>query len=114
MPRTPINKVTLAAMNAADPVSAFQAADATNGMEVVNRIDGKLMLHVKNAGVEAVNMTIRANGLKYPDLVVNVPAGGERVLVLSESWKYEQENTNLYWIDFDVDTDVTVAAFDLP
>ncbi len=120
MARTAINVTQLVADGAVAP-SAFQAADAVNGMQVPAGVDGKLFLHTKYtdgaAGAPANrNVTIRAgvhgrSGLG--NLVVSVPNGAERMVGPLESMRFEQADENIY-VDFDGATGATVTAVRFP
>lgn len=116
MARTSITVTNLSRDDAIDSVAAYQAADATNGMQVPAGVDGKLFLHVKNGGAGSITVTIR-KGVHFRsdvgDLAVSVPAGGERMIGPLESSRFEQADENLY-VDFSADSSVTVAAFRLP
>lgn len=118
MARTALEVTAIAINGAVDTAATgvYQAADATDGLEIVFGEPERILLHVKNAGVADAEVTIKAGTYARSGLgayAVTVPASGESLIGPFESARFEQPGDALH-IDFDVDTSVTVAAFKLP
>lgn len=87
---------------------AYEAANV-DGHAVTN--DGRTILHVKNGDTVAHSVTVvtpkQVHGLDVADLVVSVPAGGERLFGPFPPVTFGRVAD----VDYDAVTGVTVAAF---
>lgn len=125
MARTTINRTTLSRNSSVSAAAAgvYQAADATNGMQINADILDRVLLHVKNTNAAARTVTIKAGtaghlGMAWMgvqgDMTVNIPANTGDVLIGPlESARFKQ-NDGMVYVDIDADTNVTIAAFRLP
>lgn len=89
---------------------AFVAASA-GGDSFVN--DGKTVLHVKNGGASEITVTINSQqpcnyGFDH-DVVVAVPAGGERIIGPFRQDRFNDANGQVA-VTYSAVTSVTVAA----
>lgn len=116
MPRT---EITVQDVNKTGLSPTYAAADATNAMMFKN--DGHTILHVKNGGAGAVSVTVVSIEDPYDrlgDVVVSVPAAGERVIGVFKGFLFNQKpgsaNAGKIHVDFDIATTVTVAALKIP
>ncbi len=97
-------------------VPTFTAVDAVNGNQFAN--DGRMGLHVKNAGASPTNATFLTpqvidGDLAVPDRVVTIAAGAEKKIgpfPPSGPEGYNQADGNVY-VDWSVGTSVTVNVF---
>lgn len=112
MPRTAltVQDVVLAGL-----APAYVAGDAVNQHEFAN--DGKVFLHVKNAGVASINVTVKAavthGGFTLTDKVVAVPATtGDKMIGPFDPAVCNQSG-GLVNIDLSDATSVTLAAIRL-
>ncbi|MFN3925040.1 MAG: hypothetical protein ACK4K6_15545 [Pseudarthrobacter sp.] len=114
MPRTTIT-VTEAPFQGKIDNLTFQAADAANGMRLLNP-DGRTFLLIKNDSLGPAQITVLSvpdEAARTGDLLLAVPAGGTGfVPPLRPQWWNQRsgDDAGYIQIDFDVDTDVTVAA----
>lgn len=104
-----VQKVTL---NGLGP--SFVAA-SVGGDEFINT--GRVMLYVKNGGASAVDVTINSQtqcnyGFDH-DVVVSIPAGGERIVGPFPKTRFDDANGKVQIAYSDV-TSITVAAIELP
>lgn len=110
MPRVTIAPQTPPAVGL---VPAYAAADAVNGMQFLN--SGRTILHIKNGGAAAINVTIATpgvvDGLALPDQVMAVGIGAERMVSLRNETVYRQADGYTY-VDFSAAASVTVAVFE--
>jgi hypothetical protein len=116
MPRT---EITVQNVSKAGLAPTYAAADAANDMMFKN--DGHTVLHVKNGGAGAISVTVVSIADPYGrlgDVVVSVPAAGERIIGVFKDFLFNQKpgstNAGKIHVDFDVDTSVTVAALKIP
>jgi hypothetical protein len=101
-------------------LAASYAAAAAGGDTVDN--DGKVVLHVKNGGAGAINVTVAAQvaslsvegygTLTRSDVVVSVPAGGERFIGPFPPRAFNDANGRAA-ITYDAVTSVTLAALQM-
>lgn len=101
-------------------LAASYAAAAAGGDTVDN--DGKVVLHVKNGGAGAINVTVTAQvtsvavegygTLTRSNAVVAVPAGAERFIGPFPTQAFNNSSGRAA-ISYDVVTSVTVAALRL-
>jgi hypothetical protein len=89
----------------------YTAADVA-GDQVAN--DGRIFLHIKNADASAHTVTVASaataqQGLAAADLVVSIPASGERMIggFAPRAWNDAQGNINF---TYDAVTSVTIAT----
>jgi len=93
---------------------AYVAATATEGDKFRNT--GKEFIHVINAGVGAVAVTVptpaEISGLAIEDKVVSVPAGEDRMIGPFESALYNQSGADkgYCYVTYDQVATVTVAV----
>lgn len=91
--------------------AAYTAADGTNQNAFAN--DGRTYLHVKNGGGGSINVTIdtpgSVDGLAVGNLVVAVPAAGEKIIGPFPTNIYNQTDGKVY-VDWSGVTSVTAAA----
>ena len=89
---------------------SFSAANV-DGHNVAN--DGKVVLEVKNGSGAPINVTFQTpgsvDGNAIADLVVAVPAGGDKICGPFPPGIYNQADGTMY-VDFSAVTTVTVAA----
>ena len=108
MPRTDLTPQQIARTGLAP---TFGSADGTNQNAFYN--DGRTHLHVKNGGGSSINVTIdtpnTVDGLAISNLVVAVPAGGERIIGPFPTNIYNQLDGKVY-VDWSGVTSVTVAC----
>lgn len=90
----------------------YAPADGVNGMAFPNT--GSAILHVKNGGGTAINVTLttggRVDGLTLPNQVIAVPAGAERMMSFSHQSAYTQAD-GLTYVDFSATASITVGVF---
>lgn len=101
----------------ADP--AGTAGDATNDHIVSGARLEEIVLRVANGGAGTINATVVA-GANPPalsagqgNLAEAILAGATEFLGPFESARFEQADGSL-WLDLDVDTSVTITAFQVP
>jgi hypothetical protein len=91
---------------------AYQNGDLANGHSLDNASQ-KVIIHVKNASVGSINVTIptpgTVDGLAVADLIVAVPASEERFIGPFPRNVYGQAGS-LVFVDLSDDTTVTLAA----
>jgi len=91
----------------------YQAANA--GGDYIVNTTGRVILHVKNGGASAINVTVNSQKLcdqGYDhDLVVSVPAGGDRMIGPLTTTRYNDADGRVQ-ITYSGVTGVTVAAID--
>ena len=99
---------------------SFAAVDAANGESFDNTYQN-LVLYVKNGAGAPINVTIgvasTVDGLTVPDLVVAVPAGGEKIIGPFPNNVYGQEDPDSgidpsVFVDYSSGTTITVALID--
>lgn len=97
----------------------YASADAANDHSFDNR-GQNVLLHVKNGGGGAVQVTIDTpgtiDGLAIPNQVVSIPAGEERFFGPFRNDLYgqgDQTLTRAVLVDLDIDTSVTIAAISI-
>jgi hypothetical protein len=123
MARTAKALTALANDAGVDSAAAYTAVDQPNGHAITNagsKDADKLVLVVKNTTAGPLNVTIKAaSGDPWAqhkgvgDLVVSVPATGERAIALGDGARYRQPDGNL-WVDYQVGFAGSIAAFLLP
>ena len=113
MPRTALTKVT--SVNYADGIAdlGFQAADQANGNSFVNT--GKTTLIVtRSDGTVNITFSVGPNGRTINDTVTKTPSGG--VVTIGNYAHFGDFRTEIYGntvnIDYDTDTNVTVAVIE--
>jgi hypothetical protein len=110
MARTSIPITNLAFQSGAS--ITYTAADATNDMMYKN--DGDTVLVIKNGGGSSVSVTVKSvadEAGRLGDINLSVAAGSEAVVsMLRPSWWNQKTDLGNVYVDFDVDTDVSVAA----
>lgn len=94
---------------------SYVAADATGNYFTNNT--GRTFLHVKNGGAAAINVTVDSQQLcsfGYDhNVVVSVPAGGERMIGPFVTTRWNDANGRVN-VSYSAVTSVTVAAFQIP
>lgn len=80
-------------------------------------VKGRVAIHAKNTAATAKTCTVRKGTRQSApgnaELVVSVPASGERMIVLGDSVKYERADES-YHVDFEAGTTGTVAFYRIP
>lgn len=96
---------------------AYTAGNGSGGHSIPN--DGRVFIHVKNGSGAPINATLQTPvtvddqaALAVSDLVVAVPASGERMIGPFPPALYNQSDGKVY-LDFSAVTSVTVAALRL-
>lgn len=93
-------------------VPAYTAGDAANGHQFAN--NEKTFLHVKNAGVGSITVTLQTpgsvDGLAVADRTVTVANGAEKMIGPFPAAAYNQSG-GLVYVDLSGDTSVTLGAF---
>jgi hypothetical protein len=113
--RTAISITDVGNQGSVNPVS-WSAADATNDMMFAN--DGRIVLLVDNAsggGVDVDVISVADEAGRTQDISVTVAAGNQAAFGPFHSGWWNQSGTdagNVY-VNFDVDTSITVAALRL-
>lgn len=92
----------------------FAAATTGAGDSFAN--DGRVYLHVKNASASAITVTVDSftpcnHGFDH-DLVISVPAGGEKIIGTFQPNRFNNES-NMVKVTYSAVTSVTVATFKL-
>ena len=97
--------------------ATYSAADATNGMLFTN--DGGIFLHVKNGGAGSINVTITSVPCSHgrtEDQIVSIGAGADEFIGPFKKELFNQKSgtdVGKVYVDFDIDTSVTLAAIKL-
>lgn len=78
---------------------------------------GKTLLHVKNGSGASINVTLvgraQLDGVTFPDKVIAVPAGQERMIGPVPSALYNDAN-GLVTVNFSATATVTMAVWEIP
>lgn len=106
--------LTVQSMTEQGLTPAFVAADVA-GDSFAN--DGKTYLHVKNADAADITVTVDSQkqcdqGFDH-DIVVTIPAGGEKLIGPFNISRFKDLATGLVNVSYSVVTNVTVAAIKL-
>lgn len=121
MPRTNVTPIQLAAATGVS-TSASTTIDATlvtNGVRVVGGggvKKGTLVVKVTNSAGGAKNLTVKGGtvpGADRKDLVIAVPASGERMVALTETAKYKLTDES-YSIDLETGFTGTLQVLRVP
>ena len=79
--------------------------------------DGNTIIHVKNDNASSLTLTIQTNtivgGVSLQDHTVTIPASTERFIGLFKTGTFNQSDGTVY-LDYSVQTSVTVAALKIP
>lgn len=113
-------KIEIQDISALEDVQPAYAAAAQDDFIVPPPGEQEMLLHVKNGDAAAHSVTIddvqssapKGASQFDPDVVVNVPAGGEVMINLAQMGRFIDDNGEIH-LSYSVITGMTVAVFRL-